>query len=424
MKWYKGLILFVLLLFGASASQGQWKLLVHKGGAVEEHVLADVDSLTFRYDTPAPTGSCCLLNGSCAVTTQAACTGLWTADGVCVPNSCVQPTGSCCALDGTCTEVTQANCTGAWTTGGTCTPNPCPPPTGSCCAPVGTCTVTTQAACTGVWTAAGTCVPNLCPLPPQPSMVLIPAGAFNMGSPTNEPGRSGDETQHQVTLTKAIYVSTYEVTQSEWQTVMGWNDSSFQGALRPVESVTWYDALRYCNQRSTLDGYTPAYTITGATYSGNHITGATVAWNQAANGYRLLTEAEWEYACRATSTAAFCNGAITNFFCLPLDPNLDQVGWYCGNASNATHEVGGKTVNTWGLADTHGNVWEWCWDLYGAYSGDAIDPTGPVSGFARVTRGGAWDRDARNCRSATRGGSNFPEFRYYFLGVRIARTAP
>jgi formylglycine-generating enzyme required for sulfatase activity len=256
------------------------------------------------------------------------------------------------------------------------------------------------------------------------AMVLIPAGTFTMGSPGTEPGRFSDEVQHEVTLTKAIYVSTHEVTQLEWQAVMGWNTSYFPGVNRPVETLTWYDAVSFCNLRSTGEGLTAAYTITGITYNGNHITNATVTWNQAANGYRLLTEAEWEYACRATSTTAFCNGAITNLACSPLDPNLDLVGWYCGNAGSATHDVGGKTANVWGLKDIHGNVWEWCWDWYGTYpTGPLTDPTGPASGSYRVLRGGGWDYYALRCRSA---------IRYYYdpyymgrgLGLRLSRTAP
>ncbi len=245
-----------------------------------------------------------------------------------------------------------------------------------------------------------------------------------MGSPTSEPGRLTNETQHEVTLTKAIYVSTYEVTQSEWQAVMGWNESYFPGAAKPVETLSWYDAVSYCNQRSTLDGLAPAYTIAGATYDGNHITSAAVTWNQAAKGYRLLTEAEWEYACRATSTTAFCNGAITNIDCSPLDPNLDQVGWYCGNASSTTHDVGGKTANAWGLKDMHGNVWEWCWDWYGTYPGGPLtDPTGPASGSYRVVRGGSWDYDAQFCRSALRN-YNYPVYVRINFGLRLSRTAP
>jgi formylglycine-generating enzyme required for sulfatase activity len=120
--------------------------------------------------------------------------------------------------------------------------------------------------------------------------------------------------------------------------MMGWNESSFPGVNRPVEQVTWYDAVSYCNQRSTADGFTLAYTLTGVATDGNHIISATVTWNQAANGYRLLTEAEWEFAYRATSTTAFCNGGITNTGCSPLDPNLDLVGWYCGNAQDEPHD--------------------------------------------------------------------------------------
>jgi formylglycine-generating enzyme required for sulfatase activity len=386
MKWSIGLTLGLglCLLFGASVSHGGWMMRIHQGASVEERALAAIDSLTF-YDA----------------------------------------TGSCCALDGTCTVTTQTVCSDVWTLHGVCTPNPCPGPTGACCNTVtGACTITTQGACTFTWLGAGVaCNTVTCPAPPPTGMVLIPAGTFMMGSPVSEPGRATDETQHEVTLTKAIYVSTYEVTQSEWQAVMGWNESYFQGTARPVETLTWYDAVSYCNQRSTLDGYTPAYTIAGAAYSGNHIVSATVTWNQAANGYRLLTESEWEYACRATSTTAFCNGGITNIYCDPLDLNLDQVGWYCGNASSVTHDVGGKAANAWGLKDMHGNVGEWCWDWYGTYpTGPVEDPTGPASGSSRVLRGGGWINYAQYCRSAIRG-SFYPYLMYDSVGLRLSRTA-
>jgi formylglycine-generating enzyme required for sulfatase activity len=217
----------------------------------------------------------------------------------------------------------------------------------------------------------------------------------------------------------------YEVTQSEWQAVMGWNTSWSPGANHPVEMVTWYDAVSYCNQRSAGEGLTAAYRITAATYTQNHITSATVTWNQAANGYRLLTEAEWEYACRATSTTAFCNGGITNISCSPLDPNLDQVGWYCGNASNVTHDVGGKTENAWGLKDMHGNVGEWCWDRYGTYpAGPVTDPTGPASGSNRILRGGGSDYTADGCRSAYRGLGRDPGVNTGGPGLRLSMTAP
>jgi formylglycine-generating enzyme required for sulfatase activity len=247
-----------------------------------------------------------------------------------------------------------------------------------------------------------------------------------MGSPADEPGRYGDETQHQVTVAHAIYVSTCEVTQTEWRAVMGWDESYYTGRNRPVEMVTWYDAVSYCNQRSTGEGFNTAYTITGATYSGSHITSATVTRDQAANGYRLLTEAEWEYACRATSTTAFCNGGITYpYECSSLDPNLDQVGWYCGNAFSTPQDVGGKIANAWGLKDMHGNVWEWCWDSYESTPppGPLTGPTGPASGSSRAVRGGSCVHDARYCRSACLGRAEANDLSAD-RGLRLCRTAP
>jgi formylglycine-generating enzyme required for sulfatase activity len=244
-----------------------------------------------------------------------------------------------------------------------------------------------------------------------------------MGSPLDEPGRFEEETQHQVILTKTVYVSICEVTQSEWLAVMGWNESTFPGENRPVEQVTWYDAVSYCNERSAAEGLAAAYTITEPVYQWYHLMSATVAWNPAATGYRLLTEAEWEHACRAESATAFSNGGISDTSCTPVDPRLDQIGWYCGNAAGTTHDVGEKAANAWGLKEMHGNVWEWCWDYWEAsYDGDAIDPTGPATGSDRVMRGGGWSADARRCRSAHRAGGN-PDGLYSGLGLRVCRTA-
>lgn len=253
-------------------------------------------------------------------------------------------------------------------------------------------------------------------------MVLIQPGTFTMGSPGDEPGRRFDETQHQVTLTVAFYISDHEVTQAEWEAVMGWNGSFFSGDSRPVEMVTWFDCIDFCNKKSQVEGFTPAYTLTDVSYDGDHITSATVSWNQSANGYRLPTEAEWEYACRAGSTTAFCNGAIIELDC-EIDPNLAQVGWYCGNANSQTRDVMGKNPNAWNLFDMHGNVSEWCWDWHGSYSGPETDPTGPASGSERVLRGGCWTLRAENARSATRGFDD-PSHPFHGNGLRLSRAAP
>jgi formylglycine-generating enzyme required for sulfatase activity len=231
------------------------------------------------------------------------------------------------------------------------------------------------------------------------NFVRINGGTFMMGSPANEPERSDNETQHQVTVSP-FYIGKYEVTQKEYQEVMGTNPSHFKGDNLPVENVSWYDAVEYCNKRSQKEGLTPAYTIYGTI----------VTWNRNANGYRLPTEAEWEYACRAGTNTAYNTGAIIS----------DNTGWYRDN-STSTYPVGQKSANAWGLYDMHGNVSEWCWDKFGSYSsGSQTDPIGAVSGGSRVNRGGSWYFSAANVRSANRY-YFYPSDRNLILGFRLVR---
>jgi formylglycine-generating enzyme required for sulfatase activity len=274
--------------------------------------------------------------------------------------------------------------------------------------------------CLGCHKDAGTQPVQPGKLPPE--MVGIPSGSFLMGSPVSEYGRVSEETEHTVRFSYDLFVSKYEVKQSEWVAVMGWDDSYFPGAERPVEDVTWFDAVKFCVDLSTLQGKSPVYTITDPTQIGTHLTGGTVVMDSTANGYRLLTEAEWEYACRATSTTAFCNGAMdsTGARCAPLNQVLDYVGWYCGNAGGQSHDVGGKTANAWGLADLDGNVGEWCWDWWGPYLAINLpNPTGAATGAARIVRGGSWDVGPQYCRSAARHHLD-PTARGGRVGFRIA----
>ena len=252
--------------------------------------------------------------------------------------------------------------------------------------------------------------PNPTPTPqPNPNhivngLVLINGGTFTMGSPSSEPGRRDDEgPQHQVTVS-SFYMGIHEVTQREYQEVMRRNSSSFRGDSLPVEMLAWISAVEYCNARSRLEGLTPAYTVNGMN----------VTWNRNANGYRLPTEAEWEYACRAGTTTAYNNGASIN----------NDTGWYGGNSGRTTHSVGRKPANAWGLHDMHGNVSEWCWDMYEVYPSSALPPnqTSESSGSYHVVRGGSWSDPAQSVRSASRS-------RGYGIdgsgatGFRVARNA-
>jgi formylglycine-generating enzyme required for sulfatase activity len=250
-------------------------------------------------------------------------------------------------------------------------------------------------------------------------LVWIPAGSFTMGSPVNEENRFEDEgPQRTVTLT-GFYMGKYTVTQEQYQAVMGTNPSGFKAAVSgenaaklPVEQITWYDAAEFCNKLSQLEGLTPVYTISGRTPAvGYPITSATVTATLSRNGYRLPTEAQWEYACRAgTSTAYNTGGIISN-----------NTGWYNANSMNTTHEVGKKPANAWGLYDMHGNVWEWCGDWFGNYtSGAQTNPTGTSSGVTRVTRGGSWYSSPQGVRSACRNG-DLPSNQFANLGFRIVR---
>ena len=257
------------------------------------------------------------------------------------------------------------------------------------------------------------------------NFVLIQGGTFTMGSPSNEPSRESDETQHQVTVS-SFYMSKHEVTQREYQEVMGTNPSNFKGDNLPVENVSWYDAVEYCVRRSEREGLTPAYTIDKGRSDPNNQNSSdnvrwAVTWNPNANGYRLPTEAEWEYACRAGTVTPFNTGSNITTSLANYDGNYPYNNNSKGTYRERTTTVGSFPANPWGLYDMHGNVWEWCWDWYGGYaSGAQTDPRGAVSGSYRVIRGGSWNSSGRNLRSAYRGRST-PSIRHYDYGFRLVR---
>jgi len=232
-------------------------------------------------------------------------------------------------------------------------------------------------------------------------MVRIEPGTFLMGAPPEEDGRQGDETQHRVTLRRPFLLGATEVTQGQWQDLFGANPSRNTSCGRdcPVESVTWFDAIRFCNALSTREHLPRCYTVDGAA----------VRWDQTCAGYRLPTEAEWEYAARAGTTG-------------PRYGELEEIAWYGGNKEGRIHPVGLKVPNAWGLYDLLGNVWEWVFDVAGAYpTGSGFDPSGPAEGPTREFRGGCWSYYEKYCRAAYR--QEFvPDKPSEHLGFRVARS--
>jgi len=234
------------------------------------------------------------------------------------------------------------------------------------------------------------------------SMVCVPKGSFKMG--IDAIVQEGEGPQHDVTLTNDYYISRYEVTQALFESVMGYNPSVFKGPNLPVETVNWYEAVEFCNKLSEQEGLTPVYKLenrkpaTG--YPITHMK-VTVNWNN--NGYRLPTEAEWEYAAKGG------DGSPGNYTYSGSN-NVDSIAWYLGNSGNTTHAVGTKAPNGLGIYDMSGNVWEWCWDQYEKdyYSHSPLsDPRGSGNNTVdndrtRVMRGGCFSSDDVRPRSVNR----------------------
>jgi len=259
-------------------------------------------------------------------------------------------------------------------------------------------------------------------------MVLIPPGQFEMGSPTSETDRDDDEVSHTVRITRPFLLGIHEVTQAEYKAVVGENPSYFSAggdgssAVQdqktdrfPVESVSWLDAVKFCNALSKREGKRLVYSIQGEN-------GSQTTVDEDANGYRLPTEAEWEYACRAGTTSPFHFGKTLNGREANVDGNYPYGTSTKGPYLDRSTRVGSFGANGFGLYDMHGNVWEWCWDWYGDYDrGSKRDPDGAEVGSGRVNRGGSWSSFPRYCRSAYRGW-NDPSSRFSVLGFRVASS--
>ena len=260
---------------------------------------------------------------------------------------------------------------------------------------------------------------------PNLGLIDIPAGTFVMGSPESERQRQHDETQHEVSL-RAFRLAAHEVSQADYLRVMGTNPSANVGDDLPVEQVSWYDAIEFCNRLSDEEGLERAYEV------GDD---GSVSWLRDADGYRLPTEAEWEYAARAGSTDIFPTGGqitsdMANFegsypylieenYVMRRDPSVVT-------SANRGQTIGVAELppNAWGLYTMYGNVSEWCFDLYETFTSEALsDPAGAAQGSLRISRGGGYDDFAKQLRSAYRSACN-PDWTDRNMGFRIARNAP
>ena len=228
--------------------------------------------------------------------------------------------------------------------------------------------------------------------------VLIPAGQFMMGSPPHEPGRDLDERLHRVTFTRPFYLQTTEVTQGQWQKVMGYNPSQFKncGSDCPVEMVSWDEVQELISRLNQLEG---------------------------THAYRLPTEAEWEYACRAGTETPFYTGTCISTDQANYNGKRAMPGCLAGENRDKTVPVRSFAPNPWGLYEMHGNVWEWCQDGYQKKypKEDVTDPMGPSSGVIKVLRGGSWYSRQHLIRSAHRR-QDMPDYRSHTIGFRLVRN--
>lgn len=233
---------------------------------------------------------------------------------------------------------------------------------------------------------------------PAIEFIDINSGSFMMGSNN---GFGNEQPAHKVNITHEFQISKYEITQKIWQLVMNSNPSKIKSDNLPLMNVTWYEAINFCNKLSKLYGYDTVYIKSANSYT----------YDTTASGFRLPTEAEWEYTCRAGSGSDF-----------PGSGKIEDIAWYNGNSAYNPHPVGTKNPNDWGIYDMNGNAWEWCWDWYSPdyyQSSPASDPLGPSTGSRHVLRGGSCSDGASFARSANR---TFPAKDFSNCGFRIVKN--
>ena len=269
------------------------------------------------------------------------------------------------------------------------------------------------------------------------TLVLVREGEYALGSPATERERLPDEPPRRVTITRPFYLGAFEVTQDEYAKVMDRRPSAFaadaEAAERvvgmatgrhPVENVSWYDAVEFCNRLGERDGFAPAFRLDGAVRRADGSLERAEVTLLGGDGYRLPTEAEWECACRAGTTTPFHYGAVTrreDANCKPVTVEGLYGAVQPWRELGRTAAAGSYPANAWGLHEMHGNVAEWCWDWYGEQPGPGADPTGPPRGTHKVVRGGSWLITGARCRSASRF-ADAPADRSYDTGFRVART--